>query len=102
MGVSKLSCPDCGGQLHVESFVGHTGNTNAYVDYSCIGEKDLPTGSDGVAYTSGGSMSGGGCGFKAERRWDSETKEEKKKRVRSETLDSWEEWVEYREEKSEE
>lgn len=87
MGVIRTPCPDCDGQIHSETFVGHTGNTRAYSNYKCIGERDLPVGTDGASFS--------GCGFRAKKAWDSETGEQKRKKVSSETLESWEEWKEY-------
>lgn len=84
-GVTDDPCPRCGGTIHVENFVGHAGNTNAYSQVICIGDVDLPQGADGA------SFSGNGCGFRAEKRWDSENPEET-----VETDDAWEEWQEAR------
>lgn len=83
MPVLKEDCPDCGGNVHSESFIGHTGNTNAYIIRTCIGSKGVP-GMDGAVFL---RRNRDGCGHRAKKTWDSEDKENTE-----EWNEDWEKW----------
>lgn len=82
MSVLTKDCPRCGGNVHSESFIGHTGNTNAYITRTCIGDNGTE-GRDGAFWVNNGT----GCGFRAKKRWDSENPDET-----TTTNDGWDEW----------
>lgn len=90
MGIVEITCPDCGGQLHRESFVGSQGNgKDSYSKYFCVGDSDYHKGFDAA------SDRGFGCGFMAKSKGSSE---DKTTTVKSDELDYWSDWVEYRDE----
>lgn len=90
-GIIKTPCPDCGGQIHHEVFVGSNRNPTSYSKYDCIGDRELYIGYDAASLVN----SGRGCNFHAEIKKNKETGEIIKKNVRSSNLDSWESWKQY-------
>lgn len=89
MGIVEITCPDCGGQIHRESFVGNQGDgKEPYSNYFCVGKSDYHEGFDAA------SDRKFGCGFMAKSKGSSENRT---KTVKSDELDTWSDWVEYRE-----
>lgn len=85
-GIIEIKCPDCGGQIHLESYIGGD-NRDPYSKYYCIGDRGLPKRSDGRKFKKLG------CGFFAESKGP---KDDKSTRLRSDSLDDWIEWDEHR------
>lgn len=85
-GVIEKNCPDCGGQIHLESYVGGDFK-DPYSTYYCIGNRGLPKRSDGRKFRKLG------CGFFAQSKG---TKDDKSTRLESETLNTWIEWDKHR------
>ena len=84
MGIVEITCPDCGGQLHRESFVGNQGNgKQPYTNYFCVGQTDYHVGFDAASCRSHG------CGFSVRSKGHSG---EKRRTVTSDKLDNWEDW----------
>lgn len=48
-GIIKTPCPDCGGQIHHEVFVGSNRNPTSYSKYDCIGDRELYIGYDATS-----------------------------------------------------
>ncbi|MDY6777940.1 MAG: hypothetical protein SVU32_04685 [Candidatus Nanohaloarchaea archaeon] len=65
MPVIDKECPECGGNVHAESYIGERVRGNkAYKKLICIGQKGSP-GGDGAFWINRGT----GCGFRARKTW---------------------------------
>lgn len=87
-GIIQIKCPDCSGQVHKETYINlDDEGRDSYSKYYCIGDKNLPEGSDGRKFRKSG------CGFFAESKGPSDDRSTK---IRSEKFDDWNQWDAYR------